>query len=440
MSTTRRRYVFHFALALISIAACAPRASRPPGPDLDVAGERYVRLVLAMGRHDGDYVDAFYGPAQWKRDADRDSVSLGVIRERADSLAAILAASPPSWADTMVALRHRYLQSQLEALSTRARILKGDTLSYDAESKALYDAVAPPLDEASLAPVFARLDSLLPGRGPLGKRWEAYHKTFMIPPARIDTVFKTALAEARRRTLAHMTLPDSESFTIEYVRGQPWSGYNWYQGGARSLIQVNVDLPIPIERAIDLACHEGYPGHHVYNALLEQALVRDRGWKEFTVYPLFSPLALIAEGTATVAPEVAFSPEERARFEKETLYPLAGLDPSRYERYEIIRAAFDSLGRVGVEGARRWLDGRITREQVIEWRMRYALQTRERAEKSARFDERYRSYGISYELGKDLVREWLAANGGDAGHPERRWQLYQTLLASPRLPTDLRTR
>ena len=27
----------------------------------------YVRLVLAMGQHDKDYVDAYYGPADIKR-------------------------------------------------------------------------------------------------------------------------------------------------------------------------------------------------------------------------------------------------------------------------------------------------------------------------------------------------------------------------------------
>ena len=97
-----------------------------------------------------------------------------------------------------------------------------------------------------------------------------------------------------------------ESFTVEYVTNKPWSGYNWYQGKYRSVIQVNTDLPIYIDRAIDLACHEGYPGHHVYNALLEQHLVRERGWVEFSVYALFSPQSLIAEGTANYGIEVAF--------------------------------------------------------------------------------------------------------------------------------------
>ena len=112
-----------------------------------------------------------------------------------------------------------------------------------------------------------------------------------------------------------------------------WSGYNWYQGNYRSLIQVNTDLPIYIDRAIDLACHEGYPGHHVYNALLEKHLVRDRGWVEFSVYPLFSPQSLIAEGTANYGIEVAFPGDERLAFERDVLFPLAGLDPSRRDEY-----------------------------------------------------------------------------------------------------------
>jgi hypothetical protein len=79
----------------------------------------------------------------------------------------------------------------------------------------------------------------------------------------------------RERTLAHVTLPAEEQFTVEYVTNKSWSGYNWYQGSYKSLIQVNTDLPIYIDRAIDLACHEGvrlsFP-----NALLESISSRSR--------------------------------------------------------------------------------------------------------------------------------------------------------------------
>ncbi len=127
----------------------------------------------------------------------------------------------------------------------------------------------------------------------------------MIPKARVDRVFQEAIRGCRQR-MSIVALPTEESFRVEYVTGKSWTGYNWYQGNFKSLIQVNTDLPIYIDRAIDLACHEGYPGHHVYNALLEKNLVKDRGWIEFTVYPLFSPQSLIAEGTANYGIEVAF--------------------------------------------------------------------------------------------------------------------------------------
>src|SRR5918994_151162 len=37
---------------------------------MDKLAEQYVKLVLAMGQHDADYVDAFYGPAEWRTQAE----------------------------------------------------------------------------------------------------------------------------------------------------------------------------------------------------------------------------------------------------------------------------------------------------------------------------------------------------------------------------------
>ena len=139
-----------------------------------------------------------------------------------------------------------------------------------------------------------------------------------------------------------------------------------------------------------------------------------------------------------VATEVAFPGDAQERFEKDVLCPLLEVDTTRFDRYTRIRKEMESLSMAGVEGARRWLDGTISREDAKRWLMTHAVRTEERADKDLRFAERYRSYVVSYRLGKTLVLDWLAANGGDASHPERRWKLYQTLLASPRLPGDLR--
>src|SRR3954464_11063551 len=259
----------------------------------------------------------------------------------------------------MVVLRREYLKRQLEAMRTRVRMLQGAKLTFDEESQALYDAGAPVHPESYFAAMLEELERLLPGAGPLVDRYDAFRQQFIIPSNRLARGFDRAIAEGRRRTLAHVPLPPHESFTVEYVTNKPWSGYNWYQGNYRSLIQVNTELPIYIDRAIDLACHEGYPGHHVYNALLEQHLVRERGWVEFTVYPLFSPQSLIAEGSANFGIEVAFPGAQRTEFERTVLFPAAGLDARRAAEYYEVQGLVDQLGYAGNEAARQYLDGQI---------------------------------------------------------------------------------
>jgi len=260
-------------------------------------------------------------------------------------------------------------------------------------------------------------------------------------------VFQAAITACRERTLKYITLPESERFTVEYVTNKSWSGYNWYQGNYRSLIQVNTDLPIYIDRAIDLACHEGYPGHHVYNALLEKHLVRDRGWPEFSVYALFSPQSLIAEGTANYGIEVAFPGPERVTFEKAVLFPAAGLDPSRADEYYEAQALVEGLAYAGNEAARQYLDGKIDAAGAAKWLERYALMSPERAAQRVRFFDQYRSYVINYNLGKDMVRQFVESRAGvgGSGSPvdreevtKRRWDEFEKLLSSPRLPSGLK--
>jgi hypothetical protein len=266
-------------------------------------------------------------------------------------------------------------------------------------------------------------------------RYEAFHEQFVIPPARLDTVFKAAIAACRERTVAHLTLPPNESFVVEYVTKKPWSGYNWYKGDYHSVIQVNTDLPIFIDRAVDLGCHEGYPGHHVYNALLEQHLVRERHWVEFSVYPLFSPQSLIAEGSANYGISVAFPGDERVAFERDHLFPLAGLDTARAAEYHRVLALFKELSYAGNEAARRYLDGKIDAAQAADWLTRYALMEPARARQRVQFFDKYRSYVINYNLGEDLVRGYVEKKGG--ADPAQRWSVFGELLSSPRLPSGL---
>jgi len=428
-------------VAIVAMTASSGRTQ--PDITMNDLAERYVKLVLAMGQHDGDYVDAYYGPEAWRSEANAAGLTLEQIGSAADQLSAELDRATSAQearntedADELVPLRRQYLRRQLEALGARVRMLAGLALAFDDESSALYDAVAPNHPESYFRDTLTQLEQTLAGQGALIDRYGRFRDDFVIPPDRLDQVFDTAIAECRRRTLEHVELPDGESFTVEYVTDKSWSGYNWYQGTFRSLIQVNTDLPIYIDRAIDLACHEGYPGHHVYNVLLEQHLVRDRGWPEFSVYALFSPQSLIAEGTANYGIEVAFPEAERLAFEREVLFPAAGLDPSRAAEYYRVQALVGQLDYAGTEAARRYLNGEIDRAAATDWLTRYAMMAPERAEQRTRFFDQYRSYVINYNLGKDLVAAFVEAQTG--GQPAGRWDAFVGLLASPRLPSGLR--
>ena len=159
----------------------------------------------------------------------------------------------------------------------------------------------------------------------------------------------------------------SESFTVEYVTNKSWSGYNWYQGSYRSLIQVNTDLPIYIDRAIDLACHEGYPGpSRVQRAAREAPRA---GSRLDRVHGLSAVLAAVADRRrhGKLRHRGGVPRTERVEFERATLFPAAGLDPSRAAEYYEVQALVDQLSYAGNEAARRYLNKQIDASQAAAW-------------------------------------------------------------------------
>ena len=164
---------------------------------------------------------------------------------------------------------------------------------------------------------------------------------------------------------------------------------------------------------------------------------KQKGWKEFSVYPLHSPISLIAEGSANYGIEMAFSKNSRMKFEKEVLFQLANLDSSKVELYYKILDLTDKLTYSGNEAARNYLDGNWNREETLNYMMNFSLRSKERAIKSLEFIEKYRTYVINYNLGKDIVKDYIERNGGSEEYPERRWQIFEELLSTPQTPSGL---
>ena len=275
----------------------------------------------------------------------------------------------------------------------------------------------------------------MPGPGPLSARVDAFQDRFAIPAAKLKPVFDAAIAECKARTARHIALPKGERFDMAFVTGKSWSGYNYYLGNATSRIEINTDLPIRIGRAVDLGCHEGYPGHHVLNALLEERLVKGKGWIEFSVYPLYSPQSLIAEGSANYGIDLAFPGPERLAYETRVLYPLAGLSTADSCRYAGLQDAMKALAGARFTIAREYLEGRIDEAEAVRLVQRYQLVSPERAKQSIAFTKQYRSYVINYGLGQDMVRADVERAGAS---PQARWKRMEQLLSEPTLPSDLR--
>ena len=416
------------------IAAC-DTGPKQPADSLDLVARDYVLLSLTIGEKEEGYIDAYYGPAELQAQAKAEAPkqSLDSLQARVDALSARIAALPQS-DDVMNARRAAFLSAQLTAGKTRLLMMKGEKLSFAAESMGLFGATPRIKPLSAYDPVLARIEKLVPGSGSLADRVNAFNDRFNIPSDRLKPVFDAAIAECRRRTLQHIALPRNESFRLEFVTGKSWSAYNYYKGNAHSLIEVNTDLPIRISRAVDLGCHEGYPGHHVLNALLEEKLTKGRKWIEFSVYPLYSPQSLLAEGSANYGIDLAFPGDEQLAFETRTLYPLAGLPAADAPRYLALSKAMKDLGGARFTIVRDYLEGRISRADAVRLTQQYQLQSKERAEQSLDFADQYRSYVINYGLGQDMVRAYIEAAGPD---PKARWARMEKILSEPTLPGDL---
>ena len=318
-------------------------------------------------------------------------------------------------------------------MHTRARLLTGEKIPFDKQTKLLFGIVVPPLNPNAEAERRAALDAVYSGTGTLAERQAAYLDATTVPDDTIRELTDITVEECRRRSNEWIDLPNGEGFELELVRDKPWGGFNYYLGDYQSKIEINIDRRIVIDRFIDLGCHEGYPGHHVYGVLRDKIFVQERGWVEHTLYPLFAPSAIIAEGSAEYGIAMAFPDNSKIAYELETLYPIAGLDPSVAQVANRL-SKLPSTEALRIDVARQYLDGSISAEAAIERMVKEGpMKEREATDNIAFFDS-YGSYVINYSVGYDLIDRYLDAVSST---PAQRWEKFEELLVTPLVPEDL---
>ena len=432
-----RRFILPLAFLVSGCASVAPMPPEniaAPEPSVSRISDAYIRLTLEAGTHEAEYVDAYYGPPALLLAAKANPRSLAELIADARALTAAVDVALPTIQIESDRRRAIALRGMLVAADTRLQMLQGRKFAFNDEAKGQFATVPDLKPLAHYDATLANLESLIPGNGPLAARVDAFNERFTIPKDRLQPVFDAAIAECKRRTAQYLNLPAGETFAMEFVTGKPWSGYNYYKGNYKSLIQINTDLPIRISRAVDLGCHEGYPGHHVLNLMVEERLARKNGWKEYEVNPLYSPTSVLSEGSANYGIDLAFPAAERLAFERDVLYPLAGLDPKTAEAYWNMQQMTETLSGARLTIAKMYLDGEVSRLQALELTQKYLLLSPARAEQSVKFTDHYRSYVINYGWGKDLVRDYIERGNPD---PAERWRRMEKILSEPTQPSDL---
>jgi hypothetical protein len=354
------------------------------------AAERYLKLGLQLDRLVDGIMDSYFGPPE-------------LVDE--------VAGAPPAEPRELVAeaesvldgLEDGWLRDQVVGVRTFAGVLAGESIAYVDEVERCFGVRPEFTDEAVFAAAHEELGSLLPGAGPLAQRFEEWRRSTEVPADDVERTVAALIEVGRAWTSERVALPEGEDVVVEAVRDRPWLAYCRYLGDYRSLISVNIDLPYTAYETALLAFHEGYPGHHAERCLKHHALVRARGLLEEAIVLLPTAQSLIAEGIATLAPDLVLESEGPS---------VAGLDLGHALAVESARRP---LLKVHLNAALLLYESGQQPDAVQAYIERWSLGGSERAAHAVRFlqDLTSRSYVIAYSAGHELAQGYVD------GRPER---------------------
>ena len=358
--------------------------------------ESYILLGLRLGRHVEGLVDSYCGPPELSRQAESEQlVPAAALVEQGEAL--------------LADLEDGWLRDQALGLRTYAGVLAGEEISYSDEVERCYGVRPRRVDTAVYEEVHRRLEELLPGSGDLAARYDAWRQANLVPADKVVPVVTELLAELRARTALLVELPDGETLGVEGVRGEPWWAFNYYLGGLRSRVVLNLDVPTICDDVVELAAHEVYPGHHTEHAVKEQRLIRDQGRLEESIQMVPTPAALVSEGIAETGPEIVVDAGLEERFAEIMRGHGLAYD---YGESRAVREARRPLRRIGLDAALMIHEDGASVEQAEAHLRRWALSTPEQAAHSVSFvvDPTWRAYVINYSAGHELCHAWVGGN------------------------------
>lgn len=359
-----------------------------------------------------------------------EKLELPAIRARAGALQARLEAIKA--ANPLEAMRARSMRARLVSLIAQLDVAGGARLDMTERVERYYGFKPefPHLEDYDEA--LGRLDKAMPGAGTLAERIDALKTAARVPADKVEPVFRAAMAECRRRTVANMALPP-ESTEVQFVHDKLVPAENNYLGNGKSITRISLDVPGDVDRMLVMACHEVYPGHHMHFTNLDDAVGPDKGFREGLVELADTPVFPVAEAIAEYGVGLAFPVEDRIAFQRDILYPLAGLTMRDEGAWRaLISARPDVLG-ASATVARDYMAGSVDSATTERRLIRYRLQTPTAAKQTIKMIDAFGSAVIASDFG------WFTMDRTMRGKPiAEQWRLLREIQRQPMLLDDIR--
>jgi hypothetical protein len=388
--------------------------------EIDSVSRSYLLAGLSIGDRIEGFVDSYHGPHEIRTEAERmvPAVALNQLEAEIDAL-------EPSH-------RRAYLATQARALRMARQVADGEVVDYRTQVREAFDIEPLWIEESGFDAAHYAMDHLLPGGGSLAERRQRYRAGFEIDDERVLPLAQGILKELRARAREIAPLPEGEGVDLELVQDQPWSGYNWYLGNLRSRIEINTDLPVRLNDLADLLAHEAYPGHHTEHSIREHLMLGSHGFGEFAIALLTTPQAVISEGIATNAFDVAVPPDDQVNWLQEHVYGPAGMTVDVAGDLALGRAA-QALASVVCNAGLMLHEHGQSVDEAVAYMVKYSLRTEDEARRSIGFltHPLFRTYIYTYTSGYELVSNYLQNRSNQA-------EAFCDLLTGHWTPTRLR--
>jgi len=390
--------------------------------------EEYVRLALSINEYLPGYIDSYFGPSEWAQEAKQaGKLPLPDLTQRADQLATNI--SQANHWDTQ---RKEFLACQINAMQMSLRLLAGENVPLAEEVQAIYDVQPTWRDEANFLEYQKWLDEMLPKGDSLKERLESWKNSLEIPVEKVKELLPFIVNSLRELAHRKFSLPEDESFVVEFISDQTWMAYNRYLGEYRSLIEINTDLPMWLDQFVITMAHEGYPGHHTELSIKDARLVRQRGYQEHVLTLINAPSCVISEGIARSALETLLTDQELEELYQEELLPRAGMTHLDAKKIVGIINAEKKINGLWGNAAFMLHDQKKSTEEIIAYLQKYEMSTDQEANRAIRFmsGPLDRSYIFTYTVGHDLLQELFSIADRD--------KYFARLLEEPVTPSQIR--